>query len=49
MNWFKKWYLKGFYKDALREATIRKIKGEPNMELAVRLFRFKLYQLNNGK
>lgn len=46
MNLFKKWYLKSFYRFALREAIIRKIKGESNMELAVRLFRFKLYQLS---
>jgi len=46
MNWFKKLYLRNFYKQALKEATLRKIKGEYNMELAVRLFRFKLYQIS---
>ena len=40
----KRWCWRNFWRDCLREATIRKIRGEKGLEVAIRFFRFKIYQ-----
>ena len=48
-NNLKKRFLLRFYQDCLRETMLRQMKGEPGLELARRVFRYKIYQLSKKK